>query len=169
MKRFSYVLVGLALLSVSGSAFANDLTFRATGGNITDNSQDYDAISGSNVQGNIAVSLGYEIIENLSLFIEYRAGNTIGEVFTVTTELETQAPTVGVRYSYPLLSWLQPFAQVGIGPYFATMTLDNFPAVYTDHTVGLEFYGYAGLSFIWHLGGVELPEDASFGDRMQLG
>lgn len=170
MRRLTTAtLLSAFSLLVSASAFAEEVIFTINGGSQFNTNDSYDIVSADDETTSANLAIGYEVIPNLRVALEYETSEEVDQLFDVWDMSFTQhAMLASVEYAYPLLKWLRPHVRVGAGVFWGDIDLDIDGVTYDDTDMGFQFYAVGGYDLIWYFGDPDGLK-ANFFDHLGLG
>jgi len=96
------------------------------------------------------VGLAFEVLDNLLVEASYGTLRAEGTVFQdFATEWNAHAAEVGVRYVWPVLSWLRPYGRLTGGVLVEKYALDGPALAVSAKHVGFEVLPLVGVEVLW--------------------
>jgi hypothetical protein len=96
------------------------------------------------------VGVAFEFLPDWLLEVSYASSHAGGTVFSsFTTDWYAHAAQLGVRYSWPVLSWLRPYGRVTGGVTFERYRLQGPVLDLKARQVGFEVTPLVGVELLW--------------------
>lgn len=174
MSRHTHLAIALlsaiAFVASSSTASAQELSLDVAGAFAVVGDDAYFGFADEDLASFADIGLGVEVWNGLSVVAEYRTGLERTTLFgTLESDFRTHAARLGLRYRYPLLSWLHPYVAAGVSFNWGDLDLDSGSRTYDDTAFGVGGYVLGGIAAIWYFGDPEGPDKVTFWDRLGIG
>ena len=169
MSRLSIrTLVIVASLLLSASAWGDEITLTVTPSSQFNYSASYDTVNATDHAGALNLAVGYELIPNLHVGLEYETSEVRETLFSVfDTSFAQHAALAAIQYSYPLTDWFRPHVRAGVGAYWGDLDIHASGTEYDATEVGFQAYAVGGFHLLWYFGDPNAPK-ARFLDHLGL-